>query len=263
MQDLTVTLIQADLQWHDVDANLGHFNTLLQKIHGPTDLIVLPEMFNTGFSMNASALAENMDGKTVTWMKAKAKERNTTLIGSLIIDDNGNYYNRLIAASQDGSIKTYDKRHLFRMANEDETYTSGSQTILLNINGWNIKPLICYDLRFPVWARNKYDKSKGWEYDALIYVANWPAARAHAWKTLAIARAMENQSYVITCNRVGTDGNGHPYSGDSQVINSYGEALVLLDAHEYVETVTLRRSILEKHRADFPVGLDADEFAII
>ncbi len=261
MQDLMVTLVQTSLYWQDKQANLVHFNKLIKAVT-ETDLIILPEMFNTGFSMEAKLLAEEMKGETVTWMKQMAFEKNAAILGSLIIKENESYYNRLVAAGPDGGLITYDKRHLFRMADEHLTYSGGLKTILLNIRGWKIKPFICYDLRFPVWSRNKYVKSIGWDYDLAIYVANWPAARAHAWKTLAVARAIENQSYVISLNRIGQDGKGYAYSGDSQVINSYGESLLHLHEIEYVKTVTLSMEALNKHRSDFPVGMDMDEFNI-
>ncbi len=261
MQDLILSFIQASIQWEDKEANLEHFGMLIDQINVPTDLIVLPEMFNTGFSMDASRLAETMEGTTVLWMKRKAKEKNATLIGSLITLEGSHYYNRLIVASPDGGLKRYDKRHLFRMAKEDKTFGAGTNYIIVDIKNWKIRPFICYDLRFPVWSRNKFNVT--WEYDLAIYVANWPAVRTLAWKNLPIARAIENQAYVATLNRVGLDGNGTEYAGDSQLINSYGEVLVHLDHLEQVHTVTLDRARLEKHRWDFPVGLDADGFEML
>lgn len=263
MQDLKATLIQTTLHWHDKSANLDHFNSLLNKINEPTDLIVLPEMFNTGFSMETRVLYETMDGASVHWMQLKSKEKNAVLIGSMIIKENDHYYNRLVASCPNGSIYTYDKRHLFRMAHEDEHFTQGTKNIILNVKGWNIRPFVCYDLRFPVWSRNKYNAETGWEFDLAIYVANWPSARSTAWKALAVARAIENQSYLIALNRIGIDGKGHKYNGDSQVINSYGDIICHLDENEYVKMVTLYRDKLDKHRVDFPVGLDADGYEFI
>lgn len=262
MQNLKIALIQTHLLWHDKTANLDHFNSELNKVNERVDLIVLPEMFTTGFSMDAPALYETMDGTSVVWMTSMAKVKEAVIMGSMIIKENNQFYNRLIAAYPSGSIYTYDKRHLFRMAHEDQSFTQGEQNIILNINGWKVRPLVCYDLRFPVWSRNKYVKESGWDYDVAVYVANWPAARTVAWKALAIARAIENQSYVVALNRVGIDGKGHKYNGDSQVINSYGEVICHLDDHEYVQIVTLEREVLEKHRKDFPVGLDADGFEL-
>ena len=262
MQNLKIALIQTHLLWHDKTANLDHFNSELNKVNERVDLIVLPEMFTTGFSMDAPSLYETMDGTSVGWMTSMAKIKEAVIMGSMIIKENNQFYNRLIAAYPSGSIYTYDKRHLFRMAHEDQSFTQGEQNIILNINGWKVRPLVCYDLRFPVWSRNKYVKESGWDYDVAVYVANWPVARTVAWKALAIARAIENQSYVVALNRVGIDGKGHKYNGDSQVINSYGEVICHLDDHEYVQIVTLEREVLEKHRKDFPVGLDADGFEL-
>lgn len=260
MQDLNISFIQSSILWEDKEANLDHYSALIRSIGQPTDLILLPEMFNTGFSMDAVRLAEAMDGPTIDWMIATAKEHRTTLTGSLIIKENGKYYNRLVVVFPEGQVMTYDKRHLFRMAGEDKTYTPSSDYILFEINGWKIRPFVCYDLRFPVWARNRFNER--WEYDLAIYVANWPASRTIPWKALPIARAIENQCYVATLNRVGKDGKGLEYHGDSQLINSYGEIVVHLDENERVLTHRIDKKLLDKHRADFPVGLDADAFQI-
>jgi omega-amidase len=262
MQDLKIALIQTHLHWHDKPANLNHFSLLLDKITDHPDLIVLPEMFNTGFSMDAHLLYESMDGSSVNWMISHAKEKNAVIAGSMIIKENDYYFNRLIAAHPNGTIQTYDKRHLFRMAHEDANFTQGEKNIIINSKGWKIRPFVCYDLRFPVWSRNRYDIASGWDYDLAVYVANWPAVRTNAWKAIAVARAIENQSYVIALNRIGMDGKGHKYSGDSQVINSYGEVLSHLGDKEYIEIISLDREKLEKHRKDFPVGMDADGFEL-
>lgn len=262
MQDLSLTLLQTSLQWENPEANLAHFDRLISRIQGPTDLILLPEMFNTGFSMRADSLAETMEGPTVNWMKTKAAQNQAVVSGSLIIREEKAFYNRLVAALPDGSLQYYNKRHLFRMAGEQLTYTGGNELLTLEIKGWKIRPFVCYDLRFPVWSRNSFDPLAGWQYDLAVYVANWPSARAHAWKSLPVARAIENQAWIATLNRIGSDGKGHTYSGDSQVINSYGETVVHLDEAEYVQTVVLDRNSLEKHREVFPVGRDADRFEI-
>jgi len=262
MQDLTISLVQADLFWENKPANLNQFDSLFSQVTQPTDLIVLPEMFNTGFSMQAAALAEDMSGSTIQWMKEKAKQYHSTLIGSLIIRENGIYFNRLIAAHPDNTLTHYDKRHLFRMADEHQTFHPGNNLLTIEIKGWKIRPLVCYDLRFPVWSRNTYTKEGGWSYDLAVYVANWPTARKIPWKTLPVARAIENQSYVATVNRIGMDGKDIPYHGDSQVVNSYGEVIVQLDNSESVQTITLNRASLEKHRSVFPVGWDVDDFEI-
>jgi omega-amidase len=263
MQDLTISLVQADLVWEDKNANLHQFDRLISQITEPTDLIILPEMFNTGFSMQAQALAEDMSGPTIQWMLENAREFNATIIGSMIIVEGGNHFNRLIAAHQDQTLNHYDKRHLFRMADEHLSFAPGLEVLTLEIKGWKIRPLVCYDLRFPVWSRNRYTKEDGWSYDLAVYVANWPSARSIPWKTLPIARAIENQAFVATVNRIGTDGKGIPYSGDSQVVNSYGEVIAALNQTESVNSIPLSRASLEKHRSVFPVGWDADQFEII
>jgi len=263
MQDLTISLVQADLAWEDKMANLHQFDHLLSQITQPTDLIILPEMFNTGFSMQAGALAEDMSGPTIQWMLEKARQNEATIIGSMIIVEGGNYFNRLISAHPDQTLNHYDKRHLFRMADEHLTFNPGNRVLTLEIKGWKIRPLVCYDLRFPVWSRNRYNKENGWSYDLAVYVANWPAARTIPWKTLPVARAIENQAFVATVNRIGTDGKGIPYSGDSQVVNSYGEIIAQLNGDPAVQTITLNRTSLEKHRAVFQVGWDADSFEIL
>lgn len=262
MQDLTLSLVQADLQWEDKPANLNRLDGLIASINTTTDLILLPEMFNTGFSMNATELAEDMHGPTIKWMKEKARQYRAVIMGSLIIKQGSRFYNRLIVAQPDQNISFYDKRHLFRMADEHLTFHPGDNHLIFELNGWKIQTLVCYDLRFPVWSRNRYIPEQGWNYDLAIYVANWPAARAHPWKTLPIARAIENQSYVATVNRVGRDGKDLPYSGDSQIINSFGETLILMNDQEGVHTQTLNRTLLDKHRKNFPVGWDADDFEI-
>lgn len=261
MQDLTISFIQTTIHWEDKDANLSHFHNLIDRIDAATDVILLPEMFNTGFSMHADRMAESMDGRTITWMKTMAHKKNASLIGSLIIQEANHYHNRLIVANPDGTVQSYDKRHLFRMAEEDKTYTASTSYLIVDIKGWKIRPLVCYDLRFPVWSRNKYNGE--WEYDLLLYIANWPAARTTAWKTLPVARAIENQAYVATLNRIGQDNKGNTYTGDSQLINSYGEILLDLKDAEQVVTMTLDRARLIKHRRDFPVGLDADIFDLV
>lgn len=263
MQDLTISLVQADLFWEDKKANLHQFDRLMSQITEPTDLIILPEMFNTGFSMQARLLAEDMSGSTIQWMLEKARQYKSTIIGSMIIVESGNYFNRLITAHPDQTLNHYDKRHLFRMADEHLSFAPGQEVLTLEIKGWKIRPLVCYDLRFPVWSRNRYTKEAGWSYDLAVYAANWPAARTIPWKTLPVARAIENQAYIATVNRIGTDGKGIPYSGDSQVVNSYGEIIAAMNQTESVKSILLNRASLEKHRSVFPVGWDADSFEIL
>lgn len=257
MRDLKVTIIQTELHWENIDENLEMLGQKLSQIEDETDLIVLPEMFNTGFTMSSEKLAEEMDGKTMQWMKNAAKEKSCVVVGSLIINENRNYYNRLIWMRTDGSYETYDKRHLFRMMDEHKYFSGGDERIVVELNGWRICPFVCYDLRFPVWCRNKGD------YDCLIYIANWPGARRSAWSTLLLARAIENQVYVIGVNRIGKDGNDIVFSGGSAVIDPKGQVISKTQPHqENIETVSLSYEELEDFRKKFPVGLDGDEFEI-
>ncbi len=258
MEDLKVTLVQTPLHWENVEKNISMFAELLNKIEEKTDLIILPEMFSTGFTMN-TAVAETMTGKSIAWLKEKAKEKNCVITGSLMISENGKNYNRLIWMQPDGNFETYDKRHLFRMANEQNHFTAGDKKLITTLKGWKICPLICYDLRFPVWSRNR-----NLEYDILIYVANWPARRSLAWNTLVPARAVENQSYVVAVNRIGPDGHDVDYSGDSAVYNPLGEKLSKIQTNEAThETITLSWKFLQEYREKFPAMLDADDFEII
>jgi predicted amidohydrolase len=269
---MKATIIQTELFWENREKNISHFNTLINSIKEETNLIVLPEMFTTGFTMSPETHAES-SGETLTWLKQKAQQKNSVITGSVSINENGKYYNRLFWVEPNGKFSTYDKRHLFRMAKEEQHYTAGTKKIIAKINNWNICPLVCYDLRFPVWSRNnwksevKSQKSEAigsWEYDVLIYVANWPEVRNHPWKQLLIARAIENQCYVIGVNRIGKDGNGFNHSGDSMVINPRGEIISKTEANkESIETVTLDKSYLEDFKKVFPVGLDADGFELL
>lgn len=258
MQDLNITLLQSTLHWEHIDENLNMFSKKVGAIKEPTDLIILPEMFSTGFTMNNKVMAETMSGKAVAWMKKMAKEKNCVITGSLIIEESGKYFNRLVWMQPDGSYETYDKRHLFRYANEQDHYSAGTKKLIVELNGWKICPLICYDLRFPVWIRNK-NKA----YDLLLFVANWPERRNHPWKTLLMARAMENQVYVAGVNRIGNDGNNIYHSGDSAVINYKGEIISKIQPHaETAETVTISKKELEDWRKTFPAWMDADPFTI-
>jgi omega-amidase len=275
---MNLTFIQTHLHWENREKNLAHFNTLIGRVNEPTDLIILPEMFTTGFTMNPEKLAEPSNGETLTWLKQKAKEKKAVITGSVAVEENKKYYNRLFWVAPDGNSQTYDKRHLFRMAKEDFHYTPGRKKVITHIDYWKICPLICYDLRFPVWSRNKFirtDKNNhdlsnsnagtrgNWEYDVLLYVANWPEVRSYPWKQLLIARAIENQCYVIGVNRIGKDGNGFSHSGDSMVINPRGEVISRTNANEErIETITLDRNYLEEYRKIFPLGLDVDDFEL-
>jgi omega-amidase len=234
------------------------FSAKIDSIKEETDLIILPEMFTTGFTMNAKANAEKMDGASVNWMKDQAAKRNCAVTGSLIIEENGKYYNRLIWAEKD-QLKFYDKRHLFSYAAEEKTYSAGSDRLQIELKGWKIFPLICYDLRFPVWSR----RHKNHNYDLLIYVANWPERRIHAWRQLLIARAIENQCYVAGLNRYGNDGNGIFHSGDSAVIDFKGEKMKDENIPgEFISTYKLSYDELNKFRDHFAFFSDADDFSL-
>jgi predicted amidohydrolase len=253
MSTCKLTLVQAHLAWEDPAANREHFDQRLQDIGG-TDLIVLPEMFSTGFSMNSKALAETMDGNTVMWLKEKAAAHNASVCCSLIIEDAGAYYNRFIVAKPDGELVKYDKRHLFRMSTENENYKAGEDRLTFTTAGATIFPQVCYDLRFPVFSRNDLG------FDVLLYVANWPAARRQHWNTLLRARAIENQCYAVGLNRLGRDGNNVDYSGDSAVIDFNGVTMLSLDSKDTVTTVEIDVALLEEYRRQFPAWKDADPF---
>lgn len=266
--NLKVTLIQSNLHWENVDKNLSMFADKIDTIKEPTDVVVLPEMFNTGFSMNSEKLAERMNGKTVSWMMQMAKKINAVIVGSLIVKDvtlSGveGFYNRLVWAQPNGDYFTYDKRHLFRMANEHEYFNAGKDLLIVHYKGWRICPLICYDLRFPVWSRNVTEGGET-AYDCLIYIANWPAARSAPWCKLLEARAIENQCYVIGVNRVGQDGKQIDYSGNSAVINPKGEEVSSIPENENITHIhTISLDELNSFREKFPVGMDADRFEIL
>lgn len=260
MNNLNVTIIQTNLYWENSIKNIAHFDAKINAITEPTDIIVLPEMFTTGFTMNPKLLAEEHGGNGLQWMIQKAKEKNCVVTGSISVKEKNKFYNRLYWAKPDGSYEFYDKRHLFKMGKEDQHYSAGNKKLIIEYKGWKICPLICYDLRFPVWSRNKKDTT----YDVLIYVANWPEIRAYPWKQLLIARAIENQTYVIGVNRIGEDGNNISHSGDSAIINPRGELISLMQAHQYnSETVSLSYSYLQDFRTAFPVLLDGDEFEVL
>lgn len=264
---MRATIVQTTLTWEDREKNLAHFDKIITAIPEKTDLIVLPEMFTTGFTMNPEKNAEPANGYTVSWLKQKAKAKNAVITGSVAVEENKKFYNRLFWVEPNGNVSSYNKRHLFRMAKEDQHYAMGTEKIIKQVKGWNVCPLVCYDLRFPLWSRNSFTKNNGSytaAYDVLIYVANWPEARSFPWKQLLIARAIENQCYVIGLNRIGNDGNNIAHSGDSMVINPRGEIISKTKANEEsVETVTLDKTYLEEFRKTFPVGLDADDFKIL
>jgi omega-amidase len=253
---MKISLIQTSLAWEDAAANRDNFTKLVDGI-AATDLIVLPEMFSTGFSMNPKAVAETTQGETVAWMVATAKAKNAAITGSLVIEEDGRYYNRLFFVYPDGEIKTYNKRHLFTYADEDKFYTPGTEKLIVDYKGFKICPLVCYDLRFPVFSRN----AEG--YDVLLYVANWPLVRTTAWDTLLRARAIENLSYTIGVNRTGEDGNGHAYIGHSQAVDALGNYLLEPVETEGVFTVALDKEALDATRKRFSFLNDRDEFKIL
>lgn len=255
-ENLHITAIQTSLHWENSEKNRFHFDSILSKIE-KTDVIVLPEMFTTGFTMNTTNVFEEMDGISVEWMKQKAKEKNACITGSLVIKEGNRYYNRMIWVQPDGKISHYDKRHLFRMAEEHQSYSGGKERVIVNYKGWRILLQVCYDLRFPVFSRNKNN------YDLAIYVANWPKARNSAWKTLLQARAIENLSYVVGVNRIGEDGKSIPYSGDSAIIDFKGNYMQQAKAQEEVIlSAQLSHQELIDFREKFPAHIDADKFKI-
>jgi omega-amidase len=259
MEDLKVTLVQYDIFWEDIDKNLQYLDEKLSLLESAaTDLIVLPEMFATGFSMNAEKLAESMNGKTMKWMKHIAQQKQCVVTGSIITKENYRFYNRLIWMRPDGTYECYDKRHLFAMGKEHDNYISGEKRIIVELKGWHIAPFICYDLRFPVWLRNI-----NFEYDLLLLVANWPERRISHWRTLINARAIENQACVVAVNRVGNDGNEVYHSGDSLVVDAMGNELYHKKGAEDIQTVTLPAEELIKTRDSLPFLKDADSFNII
>lgn len=261
MSTLHCTLIQTNLHWENKEANLAMLEEKILSIKEQTQIVILPEMFNTGFSMKPSQFAETLDGPAIEWMKKIAATKKIILTGSLMIKENEQFFNRLIWMLPNGSYGMYDKRHLFAYGNEDEFYTAGNKRLIASVNGWKINLQVCYDLRFPVWARQQSTTEP--EYDLLIYVANWPQRRIHAWKTLLQARAIENQCYVIGVNRVGNDGNNIYHTGDSMIVNAMGEILYAKKDEEDIFTIALEKETLEQIRNKFPFWKDADSFTIL
>ncbi len=263
MQNLHCTIIQTALYWEDKAANLEMLGKKILAIDEKTHIVILPEMFSTGFSMRPETFAESMNGATIEWMRNIAQTKNVVLTGSLMIKDNNLYFNRLVWILPNGEIGYYDKRHLFGFGKEDEHYTCGKKRLMVSVNGWKINLQVCYDLRFPVWARQNMQENQGNpEYDVLINVANWPEKRSHAWKSLLIARAIENQCYVIGVNRVGYDGKEIYHSGDSMAIGPLGEILFEKSHDECVFTIALDKTQLDDVRNQFPFLRDADYFSI-
>lgn len=265
MPSLSITTIQTNIAWEDINANLQMLEGKINSIIEPTEIVVLPEMFSTGFSMRPLLFAETMEGETVDWMKRIASNNKIILTGSIIIKEGENYFNRLIWMLPNEQYGYYDKRHLFAYAGEDKFYAAGNKRLIASVKGWRINLQVCYDLRFPVWARQSPAAIKEKnipEYDLLIYVANWPEKRNHAWKTLLCARAIENQCYVIGVNRVGSDGNNIYHSGNSLIISPLGEVLYHMADEEDIFTITLDSETLDEVRKKFPFWKDSDDFIL-
>jgi predicted amidohydrolase len=266
MKDLRIALIQTDLYWENISANLQMLSDKIESIKEEVDLIVLPEMFSTGFSMAPEKLAESMDGTAMRWLRATAMQRQCLITGSLMLSEviNGEtqYFNRLIWMKADGTYETYDKRHLFSLSQEPKIYTAGKNRLIQQLHGWNICPMICYDLRFPVWARNSINAERIADYDVLIYVANWPERRSLAWRTLLQARAIENQSYVVGVNRVGKDDDAVEYLGESSVIDPLGNIIYRKERDEDIAIISLNYEEMSKNRRLFAFLKDADEFEL-
>ncbi len=252
MKSLSITIIQHDIIWEDPKSNIELLNKKIDQT-ADTDLIILPEMFATGFTMHVKKFAQSMTGTLVEWLKKSAIRKSADIVGSIITKENDQYFNRLIWASPTGKIYTYDKRHLFRMAGEDKVYAQGTKHLTVNIKNWKVNPFICYDLRFPCWLRNY-----GNYYDIALFIANWPKKRIYHWQTLLKARAIENQSYIIGVNRTGEDKNKVQYNGHSMVIAPDGKVLLENDHKESISSIILSKEILEKTREFFPVWKDAD-----
>ena len=277
MSTLTITTIQTNLFWEDKQANMQMLRQKIDSIEEKTEIVILPEMFTTGFSMQPEVFAETMDGETIEWMKMVSNKNGIALTGSVMIEEDGKYFNRLIWMLPNGQFGYYDKRHLFAYGEEDKHYSSGKKRLIASVKGWKINLQVCYDLRFPVWARQQIDRFStppdgaqktsdstqgNPEYDVLIYVANWPERRSHAWKTLLCARAIENQCYVIGVNRVGNDAKNIHYSGNTLVIDPMGQVLYHMAEEEDINTITLSKEKLEEVRTRFPFLNDGDDFII-
>jgi omega-amidase len=268
MSTLTISTIQTNLVWENKLANLKILAEKINTIDSKTELVILPEMFTTGFSMQPTLFAEKMDGETIEWMKNLSAQNGIIITGSVIIEADNKFHNRLIWMLPNGQMGSYDKRHLFAFGGEDKFYTAGNKRLIASVKGWKINLQICYDLRFPVWGRQKAPSEpppigdNTPEYDVLIYIANWPEKRSHAWKTLLCARAIENQCYVVGVNRVGTDGNGIYHSGNTLVIDALGQVLYHMADEEDINTITLSKEKLTEIRNKFPFWKDGDEFFI-
>lgn len=263
MKDLSIALVQTDLHWEDPAANLAMLEEKIWQVNKAVDVIILPEMFNSGFTMHAEKVAEKMNMRTTQWLKQMSAQTGALLLGSVIIEEDGNFYNRLCWAQPDGKMMHYDKKHLFRMAGEHKVFSSGTKTFTAEWRGWRIRPLVCYDLRFPVWSRNTWSKDLNKPaYDLLVYVANWPSARSVAWDSLLKARAIENLSFAAGVNRVGKDGNQVEYNGHSALFGPRGEEIIPSFEEEAIKVTTLSAEDLHAYREKFPAFMDADGFRL-
>jgi omega-amidase len=262
MNDLRVSLVQSATLWHNSPGNRDMLSGLCLPLAGQTDLVILPETFTSGFTNETLVNAEAMDGPTLVWMRDLASRLQAVVTGSVVMRDGDRFFNRLLWAQPDGNVAHYDKRHLFRMAGEHQRYAGGEQRLIVELKGWRVCPMVCYDLRFPVWIRNRFNHTVAdrFDYDLLIFVANWPSPRRGPWRTLLRARAIENLCCVAGLNRVGTDGNDLHYAGDSAIIDQVGETLIELGAEVQVATGTLSAAALLSHRERFPAWMDADQF---
>jgi omega-amidase len=257
-EELKIILIQTTLEWENPEANRKKFEDIIVSTIEAVDVIILPEMFTTGFTMNATPFAESMEGETIKWMLAMARKKNAAITGSIIIKETGKFYNRLLFVTPQGDLHSYDKKHLFTLAGEHEIYTAGKEKIIIQYNGWKICPMICYDLRFPVWARNTEN------YDVLIYVANWPKVRTHAWDILLQARAIENMAYCVGVNRIGVDGKGFEYVGHSAVFDGMGAGFFdNKNQKDEVIKATLNKSKLTELRKKLQFLEDRDSFTFL
>jgi len=256
MQDLRISFVQLDTLWEDIEGNLAQLTDIVKEVPKESDLLVLPETFSTGFTMEPEKWAETMNGKAVNWMRTAAQEKDLIVAGSLVIKEDNAYFNRFVFVHPDGSVQYYNKRHLFSLAGEDEHYNKGDENIIVEVNGWKIRPQVCYDLRFPVWSKNTDN------YDVLLYTANWPAKRIEHWRKLLMARAIENQSYVIGVNRVGTDGNQLEYNGNSMCVGPMGDVLTEVVDKQGLINMSLEYSPISSFRDFLSVLNDSDQFTI-
>ncbi len=263
-QSIKISLVQSDLVWENTTKNLENFDKLLTEIDNETEIIILPEMFSTGFTMNVENLEKPLGKRAFDWLKDKAKKLDKIIVGSILFEQDEKYYNRMFWMRPDGSFETYDKRHLFSMANEHKIITAGNKRTIVEYKGIKFLLQICYDLRFPVWSKNTYDKKNDtYEFDTIIYIANWPEKRKQAYTNLLKARAIENQSYIIWVNRIGKDNQGIYHSGDTQIIDSFGNILKQAEkGKNKVVNTEISIEKLKKHRLSFKVGMDWDKFSI-